>query len=85
MRNKYICDLCQTEITESSWVDCPSDFKLTSYCASQNPLGALGYGYQRAEVLIAEVCQRCQRSLAKAVAERLTELSLKKTNQEVLS
>lgn len=74
MRNKYICDLCKKEITETTWEDQPSDFNFHSYCSSQNPLGRLGYGFQRAEVRMGDVCQGCQRALAEAVAKELERL-----------
>ena len=75
MRNKYICDLCANEIAELSWEDAPSRFRLESYCASQNPLGQNGMGYQRVVVDIAECCQSCQRALATAISTVLVKLT----------
>ena len=75
MRNKYICDLCKGEIMERTWEHAPSNFSVVSYCASQNPLGQLGYGFQQAEVLIKECCQKCQHELAKTIMAKLKELS----------
>ena len=74
MRNKYTCDLCKTEITEISWFDAPSEFKAVSYCASQNPLGKLGLGFQYVKVEIKDVCQACQKALASTLTEKLAEL-----------
>lgn len=74
MRNKFTCDLCGQEVTERSWEDVPTRMYFENCCASQNPLGAYGYGHQRAVIDIKDTCQRCQRVISQTLGNVIASL-----------
>lgn len=86
MRNKYICDLCGTEVLEQQYFGTrPAPLTVSVYCASQNPLGHVlkGSAFQYAEAAWSETCEECRRAVASATADALRiRMALKETGNE---